>query len=228
MNTIFIYVLELEEGKYYVGKTLYPEFRLDQHFNSTGAEWTKKYKPLQILQIIPDCDDFDEDKYTLKCMEQYGINNVRGGSFCEIKLSENNIEIIKKMINSSTDKCFICGEKGHFAKECKKDNDNIFARLKSFFNIFDICFTCYRRGHNSDGCREKTTIFGGNICDPNVFLCNYCGKEFETSNGASYHERMYCKKNKNIKSDKCYRCGRHGHYASNCYASKHINGKILN
>ena len=28
-------------------------------------------------------------------------------------------------------------------------------------------------------------------------------------------------------SNKCYRCGRKGHYASRCYAKKHISGKYL-
>jgi hypothetical protein len=26
----------------------------------------------------------------------------------------------------------------------------------------------------------------------------------------------------------CYRCGREGHFASSCYASKNINGNYLN
>ena len=30
---IYIYVLELENKKYYVGKTTNPDFRLEQHFN---------------------------------------------------------------------------------------------------------------------------------------------------------------------------------------------------
>jgi predicted GIY-YIG superfamily endonuclease len=81
---VFIYTLELENKKYYVGKTTNPTFRLEQHFNLSGSEWTKKHKPLKILEIIPKCDNFDEDKYTIKYMEKYGINNVRGGSFIKI------------------------------------------------------------------------------------------------------------------------------------------------
>ena len=34
---VFIYVLELENKKYYIGKTNNPKFRLDQHFNLNGS-----------------------------------------------------------------------------------------------------------------------------------------------------------------------------------------------
>lgn len=65
---VLIYILELKNKKYYVSKTLNYTFRSEQHFNSYSSEWTKKYKPLQVLEIILNCDDFDEDKYTLKYM----------------------------------------------------------------------------------------------------------------------------------------------------------------
>ena len=103
---VYIYILQLEDNsplhgyKYYIGKTTQPEIRLESHFNSNGSYWTKKYKPIKVLEIIPNCDEYDEDKYTLKYMEKYGINNVRGGSFCEIKLNKENIITIKKMINT--------------------------------------------------------------------------------------------------------------------------------
>ena len=61
---VFIYILQLEKGKYYVGKTNNPQFRLESHFNSNGSEWTKMYKPKKVLEIKPNCDDYDEDKYT--------------------------------------------------------------------------------------------------------------------------------------------------------------------
>jgi hypothetical protein len=126
---VSIYVLELEDKKYYIGKTKDPDSRIDQHFNLSGSQWTKKYKPKNILEIIPNCDNFDEDKYTLKYMEKFGIDNVRGGTFCEVKLSEDNLETIKKMINGSTNKCYICGKNGHFAKNCEKNDDNILGEI---------------------------------------------------------------------------------------------------
>ena len=40
---VYIYVLKLEQEKYYIGKTNNPEFRINDHFNNIGSEWTKKY-----------------------------------------------------------------------------------------------------------------------------------------------------------------------------------------
>lgn len=126
----------LEQNKYYIGKTNNPQFRINDHFKEVGSAWTNKYKPFKLVHLLPNCDDFDEDLWTLKYMDMYGIDNVRGGSFCEINLNEANLSTIKRMIMGSTDKCYRCGMYGHFANKCmviKKDgklltvnnNDNI-------------------------------------------------------------------------------------------------------
>ena len=155
---VFIYILELENKKYYVGKTTNPKFRLNQHFNSSGSQWTKKYKPIKILELVPNCDDYDEDKYdedkyaedkyALQYMKAYGINNVRGGSFCELKLNKSNSETISKMKNGASDNCFICGKNGHFAKECHNDEDKIYKSFEKFLCDNDLCFKCFRKNNN--------------------------------------------------------------------------------
>jgi len=73
---VFIYALKLEQGKYYIGKTNSPGFRIDQHFQSGGSTWTRKYNPISVLEIINNCDDYDEDKYTRIYMDKYGIEFV--------------------------------------------------------------------------------------------------------------------------------------------------------
>jgi hypothetical protein len=122
---VYIYVLKLEQGKYYIGKTSSPKFRLETHFKSYGSAWTNKYKPIKVIELIPNCDDYDEDKYTKIYMDKYGIDSVRGGSFVQIKLNESTQEHLHKMSNGTNDKCFKCGKKGHFEKNCKivKDED---------------------------------------------------------------------------------------------------------
>ena len=115
---VTIYILELLENKYYVGKTNNLSFRLDQHNLSNGSLWTTKYKPIKVLETYQNCDDYDEDKYTIKYMEKYGIDNVRGGSFCQFQLKKNEILTINKMIKGTSNKCYTCGKAGHFAKDC--------------------------------------------------------------------------------------------------------------
>jgi hypothetical protein len=104
-NTMKIYVLKCENNKYYVGRTKNIEKRVIQHFTLDGSKWTKKYKPIEIINQY-DGDEFDEEKYTLLTMDKYGIENVRGGSYCKMKLSKYDIDKIQQTIYSIMDKCY--------------------------------------------------------------------------------------------------------------------------
>ena len=75
-----VYVLRLEHGKYYVGKTQNKNARLLSHFAGIGSAWTQKYHPIAVDVLYPNCDAFDEDKYTKIYMQRRGIEHVRGGA----------------------------------------------------------------------------------------------------------------------------------------------------
>jgi predicted GIY-YIG superfamily endonuclease len=113
-----IYVLKLENDKYYIGKTNNPANRIEQHFNNNGAVWTKLNKPISIIEMIPNCDDSDEHKYTLKYMKKYGIDNVRGAAFCQTNFNKKNKDILNKMINNENNNCYKCNSSTHYANEC--------------------------------------------------------------------------------------------------------------
>ena len=118
-----IYILRLEGGRYYIGKTDNLERRKQQHMNGTASAWTKKYKPVAVEKIIPNVSSFDEDKYTKEYMSKYGIDKVRGGSYSQMSLDDSQKKAIERERRGATDACQGCGEKGHFIRFCHAKED---------------------------------------------------------------------------------------------------------
>ena len=185
---VFIYILKLENNKYYIGKTTNPNFRLKQHFNSSGSQWTKKYKPIKILELKSNCDNYDEDKYTKMYMDKYGINNVRGGSYVQLKLDNITIQHLEKMNRGTNDKCFLCGKKNHFVKNCNdydscNDNNN---------NDNDNCndnYSCNDNNNNdNDNCNDNDNYYyNDNYNDNNN--CNYnCNDNYNYNANYNYND----------------------------------------
>jgi hypothetical protein len=115
-----IYILRLKGGRYYIGKSDNVNARYQQHLNGSGSAWTRKYAPLSLERTIEHASAFDEDKYTKEYMAKYGIDKVRGGSYVQLKLSEEQTELLQREIWGATDACMICGKKGHFAQKCSR------------------------------------------------------------------------------------------------------------
>jgi hypothetical protein len=122
-NITNVYIIQLQEGKYYVGNSNDVKERYQQHVEGKGSGWTRLFKPISLIQTINDCDKYDEDKYTKKMMSIYGINNVRGGSYTNIVLSNAEIVFIQKEIWSAENKCCRCGNYNHWVKDCKERLD---------------------------------------------------------------------------------------------------------
>ena len=236
---VFIYSLQLQNNKFYIGKTDNPNFRLENHFNDSGSAWTKKHNPISIHQVIPECTDHDEQRITQEYMKKYGIDNVRGGPWCRIKLDPDEIQFIKKLIQSETDECYQCGSKNHFVKDWPEKKN--------------ICKRCGRFGHKDKNCFAKVDTKDKEIFSEGIWECDFCEKEFDSLKGCQFHENVHCTKRRGMKkksfdlahalfdelkdsSDEeyyeknsytCFRCGRKGHMANNCFANKHIKGYNL-
>jgi hypothetical protein len=181
-----IYILELEQTKYYVGRSKRLKTRILNHFSDNGSEWTKLYKPIRVISQIKG-DGFDEEKHTLLTMDKYGIDNVRGGSYCQVKLSNNDKDKALQTIRSMTDRCYKCGLTGHFSKNCQnnKPNKQSINKAKPISLPAIKCTVCNNSGRSywSDGmygpCLECRCInCGKSTCICETYYCSDCNSNY--------------------------------------------------
>ena len=195
MNTI--YILKLEEGKYYVGRTKDLNKRTIEHFKLNGSEWTKKYKPVEILSTHVG-DNFEEEKLTLTIMDKYGIDNVRGGSYCKISLSDSEKEKIQQIIYSLTDKCYECGNIGHYSKNCqKKQKANEITETKNIEQKVNISSILAKNESN-----QKSIKINISVDLDDAYKCNICNNSYKSKNSLQKHIRQNHQNNNIIKEKK--------------------------
>ena len=95
-ETTYIYKLNLENNKKYIGKTTNIDRRMHQHFNGNGSMVTKKFAPKN-GEIVEVCNGYfsnnAEQQQTNKCIKTHGYQNVRGGKYTNSKtLHKNNYQ----------------------------------------------------------------------------------------------------------------------------------------
>jgi len=201
-----LYILKLTGGKYYVGKSADVAQRFKQHLTGRGSAWTNMYKPVSILETRPITSIHDETNVTKDLMKKYGVSNVRGGAYTAVDLPVEQEDMIRHEMRSSTDACYKCGKPGHFANRCTRKSSftGTCGCGKSFLDFDE--FMSHNRACITRAAEEEEE-----------WECEYCDRTFTTKYGCSVHERS-CASKQSMSSQtvKCYRCGRPGHYASDC------------
>lgn len=110
-----VYILGLEDDCWYVGQTDDFNRRLSEHLEGRGAAWTSLHRPL-VWQFYENQQS--EEWMVIELMATYGVDQVRGGSFSSIELSDADRVTITKMIDTRRNRCFTCHQTGHFTKRC--------------------------------------------------------------------------------------------------------------
>ncbi len=196
----YIYVLQCENGKYYVGKTSNVDRRLAEHFSGAwGSDWTSYYPPQEVIEVENMTSEFDEMKKTLEYMRRFGIDNVRGAQWSNINLTSQQKANIATSMN--TNGCFHCGEPGHFSNNCSNRAPQVIQ-----------CFECGNYGHFANECNNNRRM---------VMHCERCGRNSHLENN--------CHATFGIDGQMldCARCGRDSHCADNCFAKYDINRRRL-
>ena len=115
---------------------------------------------------------------------------------------------------------------GSYVKEIL-DSTEMELIKKEIWGAKNLCTRCGRDSHFIKNCYAKTDIYGEYLdssdsdASDTVWVCDFCDKEFDDGDDCMKHEKRCSKGNK------CYRCGRHGHFASSCYSSFHVNGYFI-
>ena len=151
-----VYVLECEDGKYYVGSTQNRKQRFKQHQRGRGSQWTRLHKPIRVLKEhrrIPSKFLLGlESKVTAECMLEFGVNNVRGSYFCSPRdYHVGDVESLAKFL-------------GHY---CDLNYRKVSARLSQTLpavpgkrvrrraTIPARCYICGALGHKASKCPQR-------------------------------------------------------------------------
>jgi hypothetical protein len=194
-----IYVLECKDGKYYVGKTGDLDRRLQSHTEGCGSFWTKRYPYQKLVEVVRNADKFDEDKYVLKYMDLYGIDNVRGGSYSQMILNPDLIASINRHLITANNLCYICGNGGHLTRECPLNK-----KSPLFLNNVE---------------NRKRILDASELVEDDEQIPPI--KMQKINNDISFTKKsgtVYVK---------CDRCGRTGHLLEQCFSKKHFDGSDL-
>ncbi len=122
-----IYVLELAEGRVYVGRTSCLDRRMSQHLAGRGSSFTQAYPPTGVLlprlgRVTGSAEAAERDE-TLRYMFLRGVGMVRGWKYTRVEMSAEEEQDAEANIRELFDLCRRCGLQGHFVGQCRSGFD---------------------------------------------------------------------------------------------------------
>ena len=194
-----IYILRLEGGHYYVGKSDNVMKRYEEHLNGSGSAWTTRHPPVSLIKTIENASPFDEDKTVKEYMATYGIDKVRGGSYVTEVLTDAQRSVLQQEIWSSQNGCMRCGSAGHWIATCH-------VRLPSISMPPPVRM-------------PPVVRMAPPVRIPTVVRMAPSAGRFQAFSGPGHRLGGPV--------GRCFRCGRAGHHVGSCYASTDTRGYEL-
>ena len=131
-----IYILELENSKYFIGRTESYQFTLKDHAEN---KWTSQHKPIALLKLIPNTDIMDEEKYLALYMLKYGMDSTRTSQCQEVELTAKMKVKYSQIMKDATTNNNINDCEHHLAKthntvDVQKCSLIRFSKIIKYFN----------------------------------------------------------------------------------------------
>jgi predicted GIY-YIG superfamily endonuclease len=128
-NKAGVYVLELSQGRVYVGHSSDVKRRIQQHMAGQGSAFTKAFPPTGVLlprlgRVTGSAEAAERDE-TLRYMFLRGIQLVRGWRYVRVNMPQEELDDAEGNIRELFDLCRRCGHPGHFITGCKANFDRL-------------------------------------------------------------------------------------------------------
>jgi len=94
-----LYILKLENDKWFIGKSANVEKRYEQHLNGEGDPFTQLHKPISLELSRDLTSETDQDETVREYMRKYGVENVRGGIYSKTEFNSNDLRKIRDDIS---------------------------------------------------------------------------------------------------------------------------------
>jgi predicted GIY-YIG superfamily endonuclease len=124
-----VYVLELAQGRVYVGHSSDIRKRVQQHMAGQGSAFTKAFPPTGVvlprLGCVTGSPEAAERDETLRYMFLRGIQAVRGWKYVRVQMASEEERDAESNIRELFDLCRRCGHPGHFIGHCKANFDRL-------------------------------------------------------------------------------------------------------
>ncbi|KAL3816116.1 hypothetical protein ACHAXA_011613 [Cyclostephanos tholiformis] len=196
-----VYVLELADGRYYVGSTSNRKRRYNEHASRRGSKWTRIHAPLCVheeYRRVPSPFLLGmESRVTANLMLRYGVNNVRGSMFCTTRdYHMGDVDSLTRFL-------------GHYND---MDYREVYAKLSRILPMPPAdnvrggggTSTSASRTAMTANSRRRRKYHGGNYDSGHDI---HYGNNNNNVDGGNHHPRG---------ATLCYNCGELGHIAASC------------